>query len=203
MSRTGFFLTLEGGEGSGKSTLGRALADTLAAEGVAVCLTREPGGSAGAEDIRALLVSGEADRWDAMTELLLLNAARRDHVERVIRPALARGETVICDRYLDSTRAYQGHRGIERERIDRLHGEAVGLMPDRTLILDLDPEAGLARAGKRGGAARFEAMGLDYHRAIRGAFRAIAAEEPARCTLLDASLAPEAVLERARAALAG
>ena len=196
----GVFVTIEGGEGTGKSTLARALADALG-ETREVVLTREPGGSPGAEEIRALLVSGDADRWDAMTELLLLNAARRDHVERVIKPALARGALVICDRYVDSTRAYQGLRGVERPIIDRLHLRTIGLDPDRTLILDVPPETGLARAAERGGDARFESMGLDYHTALRDAFLGIANKDPDRCAVIDATQPPDAVKSAALAAL--
>lgn len=195
------FITIEGGEGTGKSTLIRGLAEALSRNGREVVQTREPGGSPGAEEIRSLLVTGVADRWDAMTELLLLTAARRDHVERVVRPALDRGALVLCDRYVDSTRAYQGMRGVERGWIDRLHAEAVGLDPDRTLVLDLPAAEGLDRAAGRGGDARFESMGLAYHRRLRQAFLAIAAAEPQRCRVLDASQPPALVLEAALAAL--
>jgi len=133
------FITIEGGEGTGKSTLIRGLAEVLAARQVEVVQTREPGGSSGAEDIRALLVAGDAERWDAMTELLLVNAARRDHVERIIRPALARGATVLCDRYVDSTRAYQGMRGVPRKLIDDIHEKAIEIAkaePDRCSVID-------------------------------------------------------------------
>lgn len=195
------FITIEGGEGTGKSTLIKGLARALSADGHDLVQTREPGGSPGAEEIRALLVTGEADRWDAMTELLLMTAARRDHVERVIRPALARGATVLCDRYVDSTRAYQGMRGVSRALIDRLHRDSIGLDPNRTLVLDLPAETGLARAEERGGAARFEGMGLDYHRRLREAFLEIAHAEPSRCMVIDAARTPEAVLSDALSAL--
>lgn len=195
------FITIEGGEGTGKSTLIKGLAGALSAEGREVVQTREPGGSPGAEDIRALLVTGDADRWDAMTELLLVTAARRDHVERVIRPALARGATVLCDRYVDSTRAYQGMRGVPRDLIDRLHRDSIDLDPDRTLVLDLAPEEGLARAAERGGAARFEGMGLAYHQKLREAFLGIAKAERGRCRVVDAAAPPAEVLSQALAAL--
>ncbi len=195
------FITIEGGEGTGKSTLIRGLAKALSAQGRDVVQTREPGGSPGAEDIRTLLVTGETDRWDAMTELLLVNAARRDHVERVIRPALERGATVLCDRYLDSTRCYQGMRGVPRTMIDDLHESAIGLDPTITLILDAPPEQGLERAADRGGDARFEAMGLAYHTQLRDGFLSIAKADPNRCTVIDATQSKEAVLAAAFAAL--
>jgi len=191
------FITIEGGEGTGKSTLISGLAEALTSQGRDVVQTREPGGSPGAEDIRALLVTGEADRWDAMTELLLVNAARRDHVERVIRPALARGATVLCDRYVDSTRCYQGMRGVPRTLIDSLHKDAIGLDADTTLILDVPPDQGLARAADRGGDARFESMGLAYHTKLRDGFLAIAKAEPDRCTVIDSTQAKDAVLAAA------
>jgi len=195
------FITIEGGEGTGKSTLIRGLAEALMSKGRDVVQTREPGGSPGAEDIRALLVTGKADRWDAMTELLLVNAARRDHVERVIRPALARGATVLCDRYVDSTRCYQGMRGVPRALIDSLHEGAIALNPDTTLILDVPPEQGLVRAADRGGDARFESMGLEYHTQLRDAFLAIAKAEPDRCTIIEGTQSKESVLTAALNAL--
>lgn len=195
------FITIEGGEGTGKSTLIKALAAALVPYGYDVVTTREPGGSDGAEEIRNLLVTGGTDRWDAMTELLLVNAARRDHAERVIRPALARNALVLCDRYIDSTRCYQGSRGVPRALIDRLHTDTIGLDPDLTFILDMPPEGGLARAGARGGDARFESMGLAYHTALRNAFRGIAEAEPDRCVLINASQPEQVVLAVALAAV--
>jgi len=195
------FITIEGGEGTGKSTLISGLAKALSTQGIEVIQTREPGGSAGAEDIRALLVSGDAERWDAMTELLLVNAARRDHVERVIRPALAQGATVLCDRYIDSTRAYQGMRGAPRSLINSIHEQAIGVDPNITLILDAPPEQGLARAAERGGDARFESMGLAYHTKLREAFVGIAEAEPERCSIIDSTQSKEAVLASALAIL--
>jgi dTMP kinase len=185
----GPFITFEGGEGAGKSTQLRRLADRLAAAGREVVATREPGGSPGAEAIRALLVTGAADRWSAVTETLLVNAARRDHIERVIAPALARGAVVLCDRFADSTRAYQGAGGGAPEILIETLERAVleTLRPDLTLILDLPIEAGLARAAGRGGAeARFETKGAAFHARLRTAFLAIAAAETARCVVIDA-----------------
>lgn len=186
----GFFITFEGGEGAGKSTQVRRLRDRLAAAGREVVTTREPGGSPGAEAIRGLLVTGEAQRWSPVTETLLINAARRDHVERVIGPALERGAIVLCDRFADSTRAYQGAGGGAPEGLITALETAVlcGLKPDLTLILDLPADAGLARAAGRGGAeARFEGKPLDFHARLRAAFLAIAEAEPGRCVLIDAT----------------
>jgi len=192
----GRFITFEGGEGVGKTTQIALLCRRLEAGGRAVLATREPGGTPGAEEIRRLLVTGEAGRWDAWTEALLVAAARRDHVERVIRPALAAGTWVLCDRFLDSTLAYQGAvAGLGRDAIEALHGLVFGrLRPDLTLLLDLDPAVGLARAGKRaGGEARFEARGLEWHRKLRDAFLAIAKAEPGRVTVIDAAREQDAV----------
>ncbi len=186
----GFFITFEGGEGAGKSTQLARLAERLGAAGREVVRTREPGGSPGAEAIRALLVTGEADRWSPVTETLLMYAARRDHIERVIAPALARGAVVLCDRFADSTRAYQGAGGgAPAGLIDALEAAVLDrLRPDLTLILDLPVEAGLARAAGRGGAeARFESKGLEFHSRLRGAFLKIAEAEPDRCVLIDAA----------------
>lgn len=204
----GYFITFEGGEGAGKSTqLGR-LAQRLEAAGREVVVTREPGGSPGAEAIRDLLVNGEVDRWSPMAETLLLYAARADHLQRVIRPALARGAVVLCDRFSDSTRAYQGAAGgLGCDLIDELERQVVGqASPDLTFILDLPPGEGLARAMGRGGAeARFEAKGLAFHAALRQAFLAIARAEPDRCKIIDASqpvdLVESAVWALAAAAL--
>lgn len=198
MTPRGRFITIEGGEGTGKTTLISALRERLPDT---TRFTREPGGSEGAEAIRALLVTGDAARWDAMTELLLLNAARRDHVMRVVEPALDTGQDVVCDRYLDSTRAYQGLRGVARCTIDDLHDQCVCLNPNLTLILDAPAETGLARAAERGGDARFESMGLDYHNSLREAFLDIAASEPERCRVIDATKSPAEVLASALAAL--
>ena len=194
----GLFITFEGGEGAGKSTQIRRLAQRLAAQGHEVVQTREPGGSPGAEAIRALLVTGEADRWSSLTETLLMYAARRDHIERTIAPALARGDLVLCDRFVDSTRAYQGAAGgAPAALIATLEAEVVGTdIPDLTLILDLPVETGLARAAARGeGEARFEAKGAAFHQRLRAAFQAIAAAEPQRCVLIDADTGVETVAE--------
>ncbi|HSZ53163.1 MAG TPA: dTMP kinase [Caulobacteraceae bacterium] len=203
MSR-GFFITFEGGEGAGKSTQVRRLAERLRAAGREVVVTREPGGSTGAEAIRGLLVSGAADRWSPISEALMMNAARRDHVEKLIVPALARGDVVICDRFADSTRAYQGAAGgAPADLIATLESAVVGdCRPDLTLVLDLPVDIGLARAADRGGAeARFEAKGAAFHAAIRQAFLDIAAAEPGRCVVVDSSAPPEVVAEAVWAAV--
>jgi len=185
----GVFITFEGGEGAGKSTQIAHLGERLRAAGRDVVTTREPGGSPGAEAIRALLVTGAADRWSPVSETLLMYAARRDHIERVIAPALARGAVVLCDRFADSTRAYQGAAGgAPAELIAALEAAVLGeAQPDLTLVLDLPVEAGLARAAARGeGEGRFEAKGRAFHEALRLAFLEIAAAEPDRCTVIDA-----------------
>ncbi len=198
MSR-GRFITIEGGEGTGKSTLVAGLREAPAFADA--LFTREPGGSPGAEEIRALLVTGEPDRWDAMTELLLLNAARRDHVRCTVEPALAAGRDVICDRYLDSTRAYQGARGVDPTLIDLLHAQTIGLSPDATLLLDAPAEIGLARAASRAGPDRFEKMGTALHETLRQSFLAQASAEPERFTVIDATRTPGDILAAALAAL--
>ncbi len=202
----GRFITFEGGEGAGKSTQIRRLAQRLVEAGREVTLTREPGGSPGAEAIRTLLVTGEADRWSPLTETLLMYAARRDHIERAIAPALARGAVVLCDRFLDSTRAYQGAGGgTPPGLIHTLEIEVLGeVVPDLTLIFDLPPAVGLARAAARGeGEARFEAKGLAFHERLRAGFRAIAEAEPDRCVLIDADASLEAVGEAVWSAVQG
>ncbi len=192
----GRFITFEGGEGAGKSTHVRLLAEALRAAGMAVVETREPGGSPGAEEIRELLVHGEVGRWDPVSEALLHFAARRDHVTRVIGPALAAGTWVISDRFADSTMAYQGygHR-LGREVIEQLYELAVGdLAPDLTVILDLPVEKGLARAGSRNsGGTRYESMDRAFHERLRNGFLAIAEREPKRCVVIDARAPVEAV----------
>ena len=184
----GVFLTFEGIDGSGKSTQARRLAEALRARGREVLLTREPGGAPGAEEIRALLVQGAPGRWSAETELLLFNAARRDHLERTIAPALARGAVVICDRFADSTRVYQGLRGAAlRAEADRLHAAFIGLEPARTFVLDMAPAVAAARAVRPGGAEdRFEAMGLAFQTRLAEGFRALAAEFSDRVRLVAA-----------------
>jgi dTMP kinase len=200
----GRFITLEGIDGSGKSSQARHLADTLRAGGHAVVATREPGGSAGAEEIRRLLVDGPGDRWSAETEILLFTAARRDHLERTIRPALAAGRWVVCDRFADSTRVYQGAaRGDLRAMVDALHRQAIGVEPDLTLILDIDPARAAARlAARAGGAARFESLGGGFQARLCAGFRALAAEFPGRCMLIDAARDEAAVAAAIAAAVA-
>lgn len=195
MSR-GRFITFEGGEGSGKSTQVKRLASALTERGIPVEVTREPGGTQGAETIRALLVSGETGRWDPETETLLHVAARRDHVEKVIRPALARGTWVVCDRFIDSTVAYQGGgHGIAQETIYQLHALMVpDIAPDLTVVLDVPLDVGLARAGSRADTEnRYEQMARAFHERVNGTFRAIAEREPERCRLVDATQTEEAV----------
>ncbi len=201
----GRFITFEGGEGAGKTTHVRLLADALRAAGQDVVETREPGGSPGAEEIRELLIHGEAGRWDAMTEALLHFAARRDHVSRVIRPALASGQWVLSDRFADSTMAYQGYgHGLGREVIERLYDLTVGdLRPDLTVILDLPVEEGLRRAAARkDGGSRYERMGRAFHERLRAGFLAIAEREPGRCLVVDASVAVADVEAAIKAAVA-
>lgn len=186
---TGRFITLEGGEGTGKSTQVRRLASALEAQGKHCIITREPGGSPGAEEIRALLVNGLPGRWDPLTETLLVFAARADHVERTIRPALDAGKFVVCDRFTDSTYAYQGvGRDMPRETIRRIESIVLDdFKPDLTLVLDLPVETGLARAKSRGAAEnRFENFDAAFHERLRQAFLDIAKRAPDRCVLIDA-----------------
>lgn len=187
----GKFITLEGGEGVGKSTQAARLADALRAQGLEVVVTREPGGTAGAEAIRDLLMTGDVDRWSARAEALLFAAARADHVEKVIRPALDRGAWVICDRFVDSTRAYQGGAGgVSDDDILALHKVGSGgLMPDRTLLMRLPIDQAAARAAHRaqGNADRFGARGVDYHQQLNDAFSRLVAKETDRFRSIDAS----------------
>ncbi|MEM8581421.1 MAG: dTMP kinase [Pseudomonadota bacterium] len=189
----GRFISFEGIDGSGKSTQSRLLAHALKAGGGRPLLTREPGGSAGAEDIRALLVSGETDRWSPETEILLFTAARRDHLERTIAPALADGRDVITDRFADSTRVYQGvTRGDLRGLVDALHLQVIGTEPDLTLIIDMDPAEALRRGLARGsGEDRFEDFGLDFQMRLRAGFLALAEEYPERCVVIDGNRSEE------------
>lgn len=202
------FLTVEGVDGAGKSTQARYLAERLRRDGREVVLTREPGGAPGAEEIRRLLLTGDPARWSPTTETLLFFAARRDHLERTIRPALARGAIVICDRFSDSTRAYQAAArpdaaGAARKLIDLLHKEVIGLDPDLTLIFDMDPSDALARGLARAtDEARFERLGDDFQVRMRATFHEIAAAEPERCVLIDAVGDEDAVAARIDAALA-
>lgn len=186
----GRFITLEGGEGAGKSTQIAHLKAALEAKGFAVLTTREPGGSEGGEEIRHLLVNGDTHKWEPLTEALLNYAARHEHLEKVILPALDAGTWVLCDRFADSTMAYQGYgHGMNREIIRRLHRLVVGdVRPDLTLILDMPVEDGLKRAGDRGeGEDRYERMGADFHERLREGFLDIAKKEPSRCAVIDAT----------------
>ena len=199
----GRFITLEGGEGAGKSTLARGMAEVLRARGFEVVLTREPGGAPGADAIRTLLVSGDANRWSAMEEALLFAAARLNHLNQTIRPALARGAWVICDRYYDSTRAYQvAAGGLAPAALDRLNALIEAPAPDLTFVLDLDPANGLGRSqGKHIGEDRFEKKDAAFHARVRAEFLAIAQREPKRCLELDASAGVDDVRAKALAAL--
>jgi len=199
----GNFITLEGGEGAGKSTLLNALGESLRARGVPVVLTREPGGTPAANAVRELLVRGDGDRWSVLSEALLFAAARNDHLERLIRPSLASGAWVISDRYMDSTAAYQvGGRGLPQATFDALHAAIGAEKPDLTLVLDVDPRAGVGRSrGHESGESRFEKMDEAFHARVRAAFHEIAAREPQRCVILDASQAKSAVLAAALAAI--
>jgi len=187
LSGEGLFISFEGIDGSGKSTQARRLAEALRERGRDVALTREPGGSPGAEEIRNLLLEGPADRWSPETEILLFTAARRDHLERVIAPALTAGQVVICDRFTDSTRMYQGLRGADtRVLIDRLHDMMIGRDPDLTVLIDIDPGAGLSRAlARRGGEERFESFGADLQARMRQGFLDLAREFPTRIAVVD------------------
>jgi len=185
------FITLEGGEGTGKTTLIKSLYAELSLRGHEIVLSREPGGTEGAEAIRDLVLKGDANRWNSMSEICLYYAAREDHLMRVIRPALLSGKIVICDRFYDSTRAYQGHLGPKEQRVIKcLEDNIVAeYKPDLTIILDIDVEIGLARAGSRkDDECRFESKKLEYHQNLRNAFLAIAKTEPERCKLIDAAM---------------
>lgn len=196
-------ISFEGIDGCGKSTQARMLADRLRAEGRDVTLTREPGGSPGAEEIRRLLVEGAGERWSPETECLLFTAARRDHLERVIRPALDAGRMVVTDRFADSTRVYQGAaRGDLRAMVDRLHALMIGMEPHRTFVIEIAPATGLARGAARGGAEdRFESLGLDFQKRLSLGFRALAEEYPDRVRLIDGNGTADQVAARVRAAL--
>jgi len=195
---SGYFITFEGGEGSGKSTQIQLLVDHIsrALSGVAPIVTREPGGTDSAESIRQLLVTGKAERWRAATEAMLMSASRHEHVAHVLRPALAAGKLVICDRYNDSTRAYQGLvGGVPREDIEALNRLACGdLVPDLTILLDMDVAEGLRRASDRAGdESRFESKGLEFHQKVRTAFLDLAGRYPDRFVIVDAGRSVETV----------
>lgn len=201
----GKFISFEGGEGSGKSTQVKLLALAMESQGLEVLLTREPGGSPGAEEIRKLLVEGEPDRWDAVTETLLHFAARRDHLENTVSPALAAGQWVITDRFADSTIAYQGYgHGVDPKFIESLYQSTVGDKgPDLTLILDISVEIGLERAGQRVSDSasdedRYEKMSLEFHNKLRQGFLEIARREPERCKIIDANSDIDAIHQNIR-----
>ncbi len=189
------FITFEGIDGSGKSTQARALAQRLKKAGQDVVLTREPGGSPGAEEIRQLLLTGDPDRWTAETEILLFTAARRDHLEKTIQPALDAGKIVISDRFADSTRVYQGAtRGDLRGTVDQLHDLMIGREPDLTFIIDMDPATALSRGlARQSGEDRFEDMGLSFQETLRHGFLSLAHAHPNRCVLIDGNREAEAI----------
>lgn len=193
----GVFISFEGIDGSGKSTQSKRLADWLRKAGHDVVETREPGGSPGAEEIRALVLQGAPDRWSAETEILLFTAARRDHLERTIEPALADGKIVICDRFADSTRMYQGlSRGDLRPIVDTLHELMIGREPDLTLLIDMEPSVGLERALARNSVdARFEAFGQDLQAQMRTGFLALASEFSDRFRVIDGAQDEAAVAQ--------
>lgn len=198
----GLFISFEGIDGCGKSTQSRLLAERLRRAGTEVVLTREPGGAPGAEQIRKLLVEGETDRWSPETEILLFTAARRDHWECTIAPALARGATVITDRFVDSTRVYQGTtRGDLVGLVDELHRLMIGIEPDLTFVIDMSPEAALARANARNGDEdRFETFGTGFQSRLRDGFIALARRAPDRVRLIDGDGDPDTVADRIDAA---
>ncbi len=201
----GMFITFEGGEGTGKSTQIKLLANAWSGEGKSIILTREPGGTPEAEALRNLLVSGEPKRWSPDAEALLNYAARDSHLQKIIRPALLSGKTVLCDRFMDSTRAYQGYAGnCSMTLLDTLEASIVGqTRPHLTLIFDLDPAEGLARAKSRATATedRYERKGLEFHRRLREGFLQIAKAEPLRCRVIDAAGTVEDVAARVNAAV--
>lgn len=202
-TRPGTFITFEGIDGSGKSTQTRLLAEHLESLGHEVVLTREPGGSVGAEEIRSLVLEGDPDRWSAETELLLFTAARRDHLERTIYPALDAGKIVICDRFADSSRMYQGlSRGDLREKVDKLHRLMIGTEPDLTILIDMDPATGLARAkGRQTSEERFEDFGQDLQVKMRHGFLDLAQQFKDRFRLIDGNRDIDAVASDIRLAV--
>ena len=191
------FLSFEGIDGCGKSTQAKLLAAHFLAELQDVVRTREPGGSVGAEAIRGLLLTGATDKWSAETELLLFTAARRDHFEKTIEPALVAGKMVICDRFADSTRVYQGAtRGDLRSKVDQLHATMIGREPDLTLIIDVDPRVALTRGlARNSGEDRFEDFGLEFQEKLRAGFLKLAEEYPQRCHLVDGNRPAEDVFQ--------
>lgn len=200
----GKFITLEGGEGTGKSTQARRLVQRLRDLSHEVVQTREPGGSPGAEDIRNLVLNGEAERWSPRTETLMMFAARSDHLERTICPAIQAGSWVVCDRFADSSRAYQGAGGgVPLDFIEQLDAAIVGAdQPDLTLVFDLPVELGLERAFGRGlFEVRFESKGLAFHQRLRDGFLQIARDHPERCVIIDAAGDEDAVEARVWAAV--
>lgn len=203
MSEAPRFITFEGIDGSGKSTQARLLADALRAGGTDVVLTREPGGSPGAEEIRNLLLTGDTDRWSAMTEILLFTAARRDHLEKTVLPALDAGKIVISDRFADSTRVYQGAtRGDLRPTVDALHKLTIGREPDLTFIIDMDPAIALRRGlARSSGEDRFEDMGLSFQETLRHGFLTLARDNADRCVVIDGNRDPATVASEIRAHL--
>ena len=199
----GRFITLEGGEGTGKSTQAARLATLMRDCGLEVIETREPGGSPGAERLRAVLLDGPTDGWDPIAEALIISAARRSHLEETVKPALARGAWVVCDRFADSTMAYQGFgHGVDAGALEMLYDLVAGpFLPDLTLILDLDPRTALARAEARGGVNRFERLGTAFHHRVNLGFLDIASRDPERCALVSAQGTADDVTTRLKAVL--
>ena len=191
----GLFITFEGIDGSGKSTQSQLLYDALNDLGISVIQTREPGGSIGAEIFRSLLVSGDTDRWSAETEILLFTAARRDHLEKTIQPALTKNQIVICDRFVDSTRVYQGvARADLRQTVDELHSIIIKKEPDITFIIDTDPEKSLTRGlARNSGEDRFEEFGLEFQKKLRNGFSELSKTEKSRCHLINGMRSKEEV----------
>lgn len=199
------FITFEGGEGSGKSTQIKLLADWLKHQNIDVILTREPGGTQSAEALRSILLTGDPDRWDGMSELLLLYAGRHDHVEKLIKPALAKGTWVLCDRFADSTMAYQGYgHGLGVETVSAIHKIALGdFKPDLTLLFDIPVDLGLQRAvERRGDEMRYEEMDISFHDKLRAGYMEIAKSNPKRCEIINADQTIELVREDIRDTIA-
>ncbi|MEL7033828.1 MAG: dTMP kinase [Pseudomonadota bacterium] len=203
MIKTGRFITLEGGEGTGKSTLIQGLKTEFERRGLNVCVTREPGGTLLAEHVRALALNPpENEIWSPLSHALLMNTARSDHLQKLIRPALARGDWVLCDRFADSTRAYQSIDGVSLETLMTIENAVIGeTQPDMTLVLDAEPAALAERRNQRGTQDVFEAKDLAFHEKVRAAFLAIADAEPDRCVVLNALQSPPQVLASALEAI--